>query len=195
MIPQDQSALPGTLLVVWWLLAVGSGSGGYARMTGFMNSWIGRLILFGYTWALIHHTLGGIRHLIWDTGRLFDKHVSTQLPYAITVAAELTKAGEIGRIGGAPYLHTLVAGVPTAANASYYSRIVAERAILRRLVEAGTRRWWRGRACRSARPARPRRPRRRRTARPRAPRAPAGPPPRIGRPRRGAAAAAPTAPA
>lgn len=58
---------------------------------------------------------------------------------AITVAAELTKSGEIGRIGGAAYLHTLVSSVPTAANASYYARIVRERAILRRLVEAGTR--------------------------------------------------------
>jgi len=58
---------------------------------------------------------------------------------AVTVAAELTKAGEIARIGGAPYLHTLVAMVPTAANAGYYARIVREQAILRRLVEAGTR--------------------------------------------------------
>ncbi|MDP9100579.1 MAG: replicative DNA helicase [Actinomycetota bacterium] len=58
---------------------------------------------------------------------------------AITVAAELTRLGEIGRIGGAPYLHTLLATVPTAANASFYARIVAEQAILRRLVEAGTR--------------------------------------------------------
>ena len=58
---------------------------------------------------------------------------------AVTVAAELTRSGEIGRIGGAAYLHTLVSGVPTAANAAYYARIVAERAILRRLVEAGTR--------------------------------------------------------
>lgn len=58
---------------------------------------------------------------------------------AITVAAELTKSGEIGRIGGAAYLHTLVSSVPTAANANYYARIVRERAILRRLVEAGTR--------------------------------------------------------
>jgi replicative DNA helicase len=58
---------------------------------------------------------------------------------AITVAAELTKAQELGRVGGAAYLHTLVSGVPTAANAGYYARIVAERAILRRLVEAGTR--------------------------------------------------------
>lgn len=58
---------------------------------------------------------------------------------AVTVAAELTKRGEIGRIGGAPYLHTLISMVPTAANAGYYARIVRERAVLRRLVEAGTR--------------------------------------------------------
>jgi replicative DNA helicase len=58
---------------------------------------------------------------------------------AVTVANELTKRGEISRVGGAPYLHTLIASVPTAANAGYYARIVRERAILRRLVEAGTR--------------------------------------------------------
>jgi replicative DNA helicase len=58
---------------------------------------------------------------------------------AVTVAAELTRSGDIGRIGGAPYLHTLIASVPTAANAGYYARIVRERAILRRLVEVGTR--------------------------------------------------------
>ena len=58
---------------------------------------------------------------------------------AVTVAAELTKRGDIARVGGAPYLHTLIASVPTAANAGYYARIVRERAILRRLVEVGTR--------------------------------------------------------
>jgi replicative DNA helicase len=57
----------------------------------------------------------------------------------VMVAAALTNAGEIARIGGGPYLHTLIASVPTAANAAYYARIVAERAVLRRLVEAGTR--------------------------------------------------------
>jgi len=57
----------------------------------------------------------------------------------VTVSGELTKRGELGRIGGAPYLHTLISSVPTAANAGYYARIVSERAILRRLVEAGTR--------------------------------------------------------
>jgi replicative DNA helicase len=58
---------------------------------------------------------------------------------AVTVASELTKSGEISRVGGASYLHTLVSLVPTAANANYYGRIVREQAILRRLVEAGTR--------------------------------------------------------
>ncbi len=57
----------------------------------------------------------------------------------VTVAAELTRRGELERVGGAPYLHTLISSVPTAANAGYYARIVRERAVLRRLVEAGTR--------------------------------------------------------
>ena len=57
----------------------------------------------------------------------------------VTVSAELERRGELLRIGGAPYLHTLIAAVPTAANAAYYAEIVADRAILRRLVEAGTR--------------------------------------------------------
>ena len=57
----------------------------------------------------------------------------------VTVSAALNKAGDLLRVGGAPYLHTLISSVPTAANAGYYATIVAERAILRRLVEAGTR--------------------------------------------------------
>ena len=57
----------------------------------------------------------------------------------VTVSAELTKRGDIARAGGAPYLHTLISSVPTAANAGYYAKIVRERAILRRLVEAGTK--------------------------------------------------------
>ena len=58
---------------------------------------------------------------------------------AVTVAAELTKRGELSRAGGPAYLHTLISSVPTAANAGYYARIVRERAVLRRLVEAGTK--------------------------------------------------------
>ncbi len=58
---------------------------------------------------------------------------------AVTVAAELDRRGLLRRVGGAPYLHTLISTVPTAANAGYYAGIVAEKALLRRLVEAGTR--------------------------------------------------------
>src|ERR1700680_1119704 len=59
----------GTLLVAWWLIAAASSPNAYASIGSFMSSFFGRLILFGYTWALVHHMLGGIRHLIWDTGR------------------------------------------------------------------------------------------------------------------------------
>jgi replicative DNA helicase len=58
---------------------------------------------------------------------------------AVTVAAALSRGGDLQRVGGASYLHTLVASVPTAANAGYYAEIVREKAILRRLVTAGTR--------------------------------------------------------
>ncbi len=57
----------------------------------------------------------------------------------VTVSAELTNRGELARVGGTPYLHDLISTVPTAANAGFYARIVRERAVLRRLVEAGTR--------------------------------------------------------
>ena len=58
---------------------------------------------------------------------------------AVTVSDELGKRGELLRIGGAPYLHTLLASVPVAANAGYYAEIVREKAILRRLVDASVR--------------------------------------------------------
>lgn len=63
----------GTLILAWWLIATASGPNAYVGVERFLGSLFGRLILFGYTWALIHHMLGGIRHLIWDTGRGLDK--------------------------------------------------------------------------------------------------------------------------
>jgi succinate dehydrogenase / fumarate reductase cytochrome b subunit len=62
----------GTLLLAWWLLAAASGPEHFETANWFFGTIIGKLVLFGYTWALIHHALGGIRHLIWDTGRGFD---------------------------------------------------------------------------------------------------------------------------
>lgn len=66
-------------------------------------------------------------------------HAAGEPADPITVAAELDKRGLLHRLGGTPYLHTLIASVPTAANAGYYAEIVAEKALLRRLVAAGTR--------------------------------------------------------
>jgi len=57
----------GMLLLAWWLIAAASGPNAYSYVEWFMGSLIGRLVLLGFTWALLHHMLGGIRHLIWDT--------------------------------------------------------------------------------------------------------------------------------
>ena len=61
----------GTVLLVWWLVAAASGPNAYAKVQWFMGTIVGQVILFGYTWALIHHMFGGIRHFIWDTGHGF----------------------------------------------------------------------------------------------------------------------------
>src|SRR4051794_39114843 len=77
----------GTMLMVWWLIAAASGPNAYARMGSFMNSWFGRLILFGYTWALLHHMLGGIRHFIWDAGYGFSQSEREWLSLATVVGS------------------------------------------------------------------------------------------------------------
>jgi succinate dehydrogenase / fumarate reductase cytochrome b subunit len=59
----------GTLLLAWWLVAAATGAKYFDVANAFFGSWLGQLILLGYTWALVHHMLGGIRHFIWDTGR------------------------------------------------------------------------------------------------------------------------------
>jgi replicative DNA helicase len=75
--------------------------------------------------------------LIYDA--ILDLYSRGEPADPVTVSAELTKRGDLTRAGGAPYLHTLISSVPTAANASYYAKIIRERAIMRRLVEAGTK--------------------------------------------------------
>lgn len=72
----------GMLLMVWWLAAA-TGPREYFEFTSrIFGSWIGQLVLFGFTWALFHHMLGGIRHLVWDTGRYMEKETSTRLAWA-----------------------------------------------------------------------------------------------------------------
>ncbi|MEQ8746135.1 succinate dehydrogenase, cytochrome b556 subunit [Pyruvatibacter sp.] len=61
----------GTLILAWWLAAAAIGPDAYATFMATADSTIGRLVLFGYTWALIHHMLGGLRHFLWDSGHGF----------------------------------------------------------------------------------------------------------------------------
>ncbi|GGD97302.1 succinate dehydrogenase membrane anchor subunit [Aureimonas endophytica] len=72
----------GTILVVWWLAAAASGPEAFAWASWFFGSILGRLVLFVYSWVLIHHMLGGIRHFIWDTGHGLAKETSTKLALA-----------------------------------------------------------------------------------------------------------------
>jgi succinate dehydrogenase / fumarate reductase cytochrome b subunit len=58
----------GTLLLAWWLIAAATSASAFADVSWFMSSIVGRLILFGFTWALFQHMLGGVRHFIWDAG-------------------------------------------------------------------------------------------------------------------------------
>lgn len=78
----------GFALLTWWLVAISMGPEAYACVADFFGSLIGRALLLLFTWALIHHMLGGIRHLIWDTGAGFSRT-------SIEVLAWLTITGSI----------------------------------------------------------------------------------------------------
>ena len=62
----------GAILLVWWLVAAASGPDAYEGVANFLGSWIGLLLLFGWTAALFYHLCNGIRHLVWDTGQALD---------------------------------------------------------------------------------------------------------------------------
>ena len=78
----------GMVFLAWWLLAAATSADYFDFVQSIYGSWFGRLVLFGFTWALIHHKLGGLRHLVWDTGRGFE------LP-TVELMAKLNLAGSI----------------------------------------------------------------------------------------------------
>ena len=79
----------GMLIPTAWLLAAATGPDWFEFVNGLLGTVLGRLVLFGYTWGLIHHMLGGVRHLIWDTGRGLDL-------VSIEVFAWTTIIGSVG---------------------------------------------------------------------------------------------------
>jgi succinate dehydrogenase / fumarate reductase cytochrome b subunit len=72
----------GMIVVTWWLLAAAAGRNAYGAFEAFETSWIGRLILFGFSWAVLHHLLGGLRYLIWDLGIWIDNDERERLVQA-----------------------------------------------------------------------------------------------------------------
>ena len=79
----------GTLLLAWWVIAAAAGPGYFETANAVFGSWIGRLVLFGYSWALIHHLLGGLRHFVWDFGAGFSKTARDGLAYANIIASAI----------------------------------------------------------------------------------------------------------
>ncbi len=79
----------GTILLAAWLISAATGRSGFEQTQWLFGSWIGRLVLLVYTWALLHHMLGGIKHLAWDMGYGFGAE-------AREATAKLTLAGSVG---------------------------------------------------------------------------------------------------
>lgn len=79
----------GTVLLAWWLVAAASGPAYFDFVNGVFGSWFGMVVLFFYSWALIHHMLGGLRHFVWDTGRGLGKPARDVLATA-TLAGSIT---------------------------------------------------------------------------------------------------------
>jgi succinate dehydrogenase / fumarate reductase cytochrome b subunit len=89
----------GTLLLVWWLLAAAAGPEAYSVVRGFLGSWLGMLLLIGWTYSLFFHLCNGIRHLVWDAGYGLDLPTTYKSGWTVVAAsAGLTVAAIIGAL-------------------------------------------------------------------------------------------------
>ncbi len=77
----------GTLLLAWWLIAAATGPEAFATVQGFLGSWLGYLILFGFSYALMYHLCNGIRHLFWDAGYGFELETVYRSGWATVIAS------------------------------------------------------------------------------------------------------------
>lgn len=81
----------GTLLVALWLVATASGPSAHETAQAIAGSFLGRLVLFGYSFVLLHHMAGGVRHLIWDTGNGYGPEARMKLAkYSVVASGTLT---------------------------------------------------------------------------------------------------------
>ena len=94
----------GTILLVWWLVAAATGPEAYAGVQSFLGSWLGLLLLFGWSVALFYHLCNGIRHLWWDTGRGLElKSVYAGGWAVLAIAAVLTIVAWLLGLSGRGY--------------------------------------------------------------------------------------------
>jgi succinate dehydrogenase / fumarate reductase cytochrome b subunit len=77
----------GTLLMVWWLLALADGAASFDLVQSFVAHWFGKLCLLGWTWALFYHLCNGIRHLGWDVGLGFELDTARNTGYLVLAAS------------------------------------------------------------------------------------------------------------
>jgi succinate dehydrogenase / fumarate reductase, cytochrome b subunit len=75
----------GVLLLAWFLIAVSSDASSFAVFSDFISSFVGRLTLFVITWALFHHLVGGVRHILWDAGYGLDAPLRDQMAWATAI--------------------------------------------------------------------------------------------------------------
>lgn len=93
----------GTLLLAWWLVALAMGPGPFNFINGLLASPAGLLVMLGFTWALIQHLVGGIRHLIWDTGRGFalsSVNTLSWMSFIVSILATAAIAVWVARLKG-----------------------------------------------------------------------------------------------
>jgi succinate dehydrogenase / fumarate reductase, cytochrome b subunit len=75
----------GVLLLAWFLIAASTDAAAFGVFSAFIESTIGQIVLFGFTWALFHHLLGGIRHFLWDVGYGMDEPTRDRLAWATLI--------------------------------------------------------------------------------------------------------------
>jgi succinate dehydrogenase / fumarate reductase, cytochrome b subunit len=83
----------GTVLLAWWLTAAATGPEYFSYVSGLFSSLPGRIVLVGYTWALMHHMLGGLRHFVWDTGRGYELATIDKLSWGTLILSVLFTGG------------------------------------------------------------------------------------------------------
>ena len=83
----------GTLLLVWWLVAAATGENVFADVQAFIGSWIGKLLLLGWSFAIFYHMCNGIRHLFWDAGRGYELETAYATGRIVVAAAIILTIG------------------------------------------------------------------------------------------------------